>query len=129
VAVVDHEERVSPAADVAGKTWKVLRSAADIVDLESADALGHSDYAVAFAYAEIEFDVEGDVLLGLGSDDGVMAWWNGRAVLIHDVLRGTKPGEDKVCVRAKPGKNILLLKIYDEGGGWGFAVDTRPTSP
>ncbi len=128
VAVVDHEERVSPAAEVAGKSWKTIHSGADIIDLESADALGHTDFAVAFAYAEIEFDAEGDVLIGIGSDDGVMAWWNGRAILIHDVLRGTKPGEDKVRVRAKPGKNILLLKIYDEGGGWGFAVDLRPIS-
>ena len=129
VAVVEHEEEVSPGAEVAGKGWKLLRSNADIVDLESADALGHADFAVAFAYTEIEIDAERDVLLGIGSDDGVIAWWNGRCVLIHDVLRGTKPGEDQIRVRAKPGKNTLLLKIYDEGGGWGFAVDTRPGSP
>lgn len=127
--VVEDEGGVSPGAEVAGKGWKGIRSDADIVDLERDDALGHHDLSVAFAYAEIEAGEERDYLLGIGSDDAVIVWWNGLPVLIHDVLRGTTPGQDKIHVRAKPGKNTLLLKVYDEGGGWSFAVDQALVSP
>jgi hypothetical protein len=122
-SVVEREGAVSPASDVAGTPWKKLSSASDIVDLESGDAFGHRNNAVAFAYTEVAATAEGDLLLAIGSDDGVMVWWNGQPVLIHDVLRGTRPGDDKVHVRTRPGTNTLLLKIYDEGGGWGFCVE------
>lgn len=129
VPVVENEGVVTPAAEVAGKSWKEVVSDQDVVDLESAQAFGHQNHCVAFAYTEIDVEAGGDLLLGIGSDDAVAVWWNGKPVLIHDVLRGTKPGEDKVHVRAKPGKNSLLLKVYDEGGGWGFAVEWAPVAP
>lgn len=130
-AVVDGEDAMDPAASVAavrGIPWKELRAEADIVDLEAAGAFGPRDFSVGFAFAEIESDGEGDVILGLGSDDAAIAWWNGRQVLVQDVLRGTIPGEDQVVLRMKKGRNTLLLKIYDEGGGWSFAADLRPAT-
>lgn len=126
--VVENEGRLAagPKAMVAGKPWKVLKSLTNSVDLESAEAFGQADRAVAFAYAEIESDKEGDVILGLGSDDSAMAWWNGRQVLVQDILRGLNLSQDQLHLTMKKGRNTLLLKIYDEGGGWGFAADLRP---
>ncbi|HEY8240636.1 MAG TPA: hypothetical protein VIH35_04275, partial [Kiritimatiellia bacterium] len=60
--VVENEGAVSPAAEVAGKGWKRIASNADIVDFERDDALGHHDNSVAFAYAEIDAEQEGDML-------------------------------------------------------------------
>jgi len=126
--VIEDEGALDPAQikDVNGVSWKTLNSKADVVDLESAAAFGPHDKVVAFAFAEIEYEDESDMILGLGSDDSVMAWWNGRQVLVQDVLRGVKIGEDQVHLRTRKGRNTLLLKIYDEGGGWGFAADLRP---
>ena len=109
-----------------GRPWKVLNAAADHVDFEAPEAFGLTNQVVAYAFAELESERDGDVILGLGSDDGVMAWWNGRQVLAHDVARGVKAGEDQVRLRMRQGRNTLLLKVFDAGGGWGFAADLRP---
>ncbi|MFH0953963.1 MAG: glucoamylase family protein [Verrucomicrobiota bacterium] len=126
--VVEDEGAIAPAfqGTLAGRSWKVFKSPTNTVDLESTGACGPADNAVAFAYAEIESETDGDVILGLGSDDSAMAWWNGRLVLVQDILRGINVGQDQVHLYMRKGKNTLLLKIYDEAGGWGFAADLRP---
>ena len=128
--VLEDEHRLDPAEskDVLGVPWKAIRSETDVVNLESAAAFGAQDRVAAFAFAEIQSDGEGDVILGLGSDDSAVAWWNGRQVLVQDVLRGTRAGEDQVRLRMIEGRNTLLLKIYDAGGGWSFAADLRSAS-
>lgn len=128
--IAEDESALDPAEikEVKGISWKTLNSKTDVIDLESAAAFGPHDKVIAFAFAEIEYEDETDVILGLGSDDSVMAWWNGRQVLVQDVLRGVKIGEDQVHLRTRKGRNTLLLKIYDEGGGWGFAADLRPSA-
>ena len=127
--VVEKEEAVAPppaGGAVKGRAWSILKSEAAAVDLESPQALGPADRAAAFAFAEIESEKDGDVLLGFGSDDAAMVWWNGRAVLVQDVRRAVKPGEDQVVLRMRKGRNTLLVKVWDEIGGWGFAADLRP---
>lgn len=126
--VVENEGDLDPRRNVtvAGRAWKTLKSGTNSINFEQPDALGPADHAVGFAYAEIESEREGDVILGVGSDDAVMAWWNGRQVLVQDVLRGVHPGEDQVVLRMRKGRNRLLLKVYDAAGGWFFAADLRP---
>ncbi len=125
--VVENEDAITPAANpqVKGRAWKTLKLNGDAIDFANADAFGPADNAVAFAFAEIESDAEGEAILGLGSDDSAMAWWNGRLVLVQDVLRGTTPGDDQIHLTMRKGRNTLLLKIYNEGGGWGCAADLR----
>jgi len=122
---IPNEGTVSPGGGeaVSGIKWRAFRTEKGIVNLKGRDRLGLVDHVAAFAYVEIDSDSDRDVWVEIGSDDGVMAWWNGRRVLAHDVLRGVKRGEDKVLVKMTKGKNTLLLKIYDAGGGWGFATD------
>ena len=125
--VVDDEGALAPQeAGIQGRAWKEFQTTNDLVDLEQESLCGMTDKAVAFAFAEIESEGEGDVVLGLGSDDSVMAWWNGRQVLVQDVLRGLKFSQDQVHLKMQKGRNTLLLKIYDDGGGWNFAADIRP---
>jgi len=128
--VVADESALAAGNDgVAGRAWKMFKTTNDVVDLEQEALCGMTDHAVAFAFAEIESEREGDVVLGLGSDDSVMAWWNGRPVLVHDVLRGLKFSQDQVHLQMRKGRNTLLLKVYDDGGGWSFAADLRPVDP
>jgi len=60
------------------------------------------------------------VWAGLGSDDGIAVWLNGRRVWAHDVPRGPAPNQDRVRLDLKAGENRLLMKIYNHGGGHGF---------
>src|SRR5579872_2546477 len=52
----------------------------------------------------------------VGSDDGIQVWLNGHKVHDHQVTRILKPGEDRIKVQLKAGKNSVLLKL-DQGNG------------
>jgi len=119
--------------------WKrierVLRAGDDperefFVDLH--EAFGERrDHAVAYAVTFIESDRDTEALLSIGSDDGVVAWVNGKEVHRHQVMRGYGSKQDRVPVTLKKGRNTLLLKITQALGGWGFGahVESRDGSP
>lgn len=58
--------------------------------------------------------------IGVGSHDGVRLWINGKLVLDNKVARKAEPNQDVLTVTFKKGKNTVLLKIDQLGGGWGF---------
>jgi CubicO group peptidase (beta-lactamase class C family)/uncharacterized pyridoxamine 5'-phosphate oxidase family protein len=115
--------RVTPGAKVtiAGKEyeWHPLESPDDIVDLRKGST--PSDFAIAYAWAEIEMPATGKGLLGIGSDDGVKIWLNGKLIHQNWASRSTHPDDDVVPVAWQRGKNQLLLKIQNIQGSWGFA--------
>ncbi|HEY9046198.1 MAG TPA: hypothetical protein VIN08_09895, partial [Ohtaekwangia sp.] len=86
-----NEDVISQVVPVAGKPmppvvykgksleWKPYTSATDILDLDA--IYTKADYAAAYALAEIKTDSAVTAYLGLGSDDGVKVWLNGK--LIH----------------------------------------------
>lgn len=60
--------------------------------------------------------------LSLGADDGVFAWWNGEQVMDVGSCQGVNADQFQVEVLAETGRNTLLVKVRDWGGGWGQAV-------
>jgi hypothetical protein len=46
-------------------------------------------------------------------------------VHVHDASRGVTAGEDVKEVTLQKGKNTLLMKIVNEGGGWGGCARFR----
>ena len=82
---------------------------------------------VAAIYMETEFwsDEEQTVRLEMGSNDGIKTWLNGQVVHVHDASRGVTAGEDVKEVTLQKGKNSLLMKIVNEGGGWGGCARLR----
>jgi CubicO group peptidase (beta-lactamase class C family) len=80
-----------------------------------------AEWAVAYAWAEIDLKQETKGLLGVGSDDALKVWLNGKLVHEHWVGRGVKVDEDMVPVMIPAGKNYLLLKVQNMIDGWGFA--------
>jgi hypothetical protein len=90
------------------------------VDL--AAEIGQEEWAVAYAYAEIDSIHQREAVLTCGSDDGIRIWLNGKVVHTHEVGRGYRPGNDAVTVHLKAGKNRLFVKIDNYVGGWGFGV-------
>jgi hypothetical protein len=98
--------------------WATLRSEYGVVDLTQV----YDDwFVVAYAWAQIEMPEETHGVLGIGSDDSVKVWLNGKLVHRNLVVRGVIADNDHVPVTFKKGKNQLVLKILNTGGPWGFA--------
>jgi len=82
---------------------------------------------IAYARAELNLEEGGDALLLVGSDDGIACWLNGEQVHANEIDRGLAIDADQVPITLVPGENVLLLKITQGGGGWGFCA--RLTDP
>jgi CubicO group peptidase (beta-lactamase class C family) len=99
--------------------WESVQSQSDVVDLKAGSSEG--DYAIAYAWAEIEVPAKTKGVLGLGSDDAVKVWLNGKLVHENWIARACAPDEDLVPVDFAAGKNQLLLKVQNIQGDWSFA--------
>ena len=88
-------------------------------------------YVYGYAWAQIDMPKETRAVLGIGSDDAVKVWLNGKLVHRHWVKRGPSKDNDLVPVTFKKGKNQLVVKILNGAMGWGFLcravkVETEP---
>jgi CubicO group peptidase (beta-lactamase class C family) len=118
------ESAVQPKAGasvvIGGRTyeWRLVESASDIIDLKVAKA--PEEFSIAYAWAEIAMPEKMNGLLGIGSDDGVKAWSNGKLIHENWMGRAPRPDDDVVPVEFSKGRNALLLKIQNMQGPWGF---------
>jgi CubicO group peptidase (beta-lactamase class C family) len=119
------EARIQPHAgmkvEIAGHAlkWQPLESKNGIAEVS---VNGHPmDYAIAYAWTEFNVSEKKTVFLGIGSDDGVKVWLNGKLVHEHWVSRPVRIDDDLAPVELQPGKNQLLLKVQNDVGPWGFA--------
>jgi hypothetical protein len=81
----------------------------------------YADVAV-YAYAEVDLPKSGDMLLKIGTNDGYKCWFNGEEVGRFDGGRGYLPDQDTLKVKAVKGRNKILLKVTQMGGGWALGV-------
>jgi HEAT repeat protein len=79
----------------------------------------------AYARTWIHSDAAQAASLEIGSDDGVKVWLNHKLVHANNVIRGLKPGSDKVSVHLDSGWNELLLKVTQHNQGWEFCARLR----
>ena len=121
-ASVEPKESQSVKISGGDYSWRALSANESIIDLQKFFAGGRVENCLAYACARINRKKEGEVFLSLGSDDGIKVWLNGKLVHRNPVARGVVLDEDKLVVNMKAGENILLLKIQQGSGGWGFAV-------
>jgi hypothetical protein len=105
-------------------TWQLYRCPDSIVSLEK--AYPGRDYALAYAYTEVQSDRAGVWYLGLGTDDGGSLWVNGLNVWDSFLCRGVSADDDLVPVMLKKGKNTLLVKSEQWEWHWGFCVRFLP---
>jgi alpha-galactosidase len=118
--------RTVPLDDVALRWHSATAGARGYVDL--AAAFGEVEWAVAYAYAEVESVHARDTVLRCGSDDGIRIWLNGRPVHSREVGRAYRPGDDEVAVRLRAGLNRILVKVDNYHGAWGFGVAIPPAT-
>ena len=69
---------------------------------------------------EIEVSADMELPISLGSDDGIKVFLNGQNILSNNIGRGAAPDQEKLVLKLKKGKNILLLKIHNGAGPSGF---------
>jgi mono/diheme cytochrome c family protein len=94
-------------------------------------ALDTPEEGAMYLYRTVESPGPRELVLVVGSDDGIRLWLNGKLILEEDVQRkayldprGTdRAGGERVTL--KPGLNHLLLKIVNRGQESGFYFDTR----
>jgi hypothetical protein len=86
-------------------------------------AFGQQSDCFAYATTLIDSPVEQSGALLLGSDDGFAVWLNGEALAANlGVSRAMVPDQERLPVRLRAGTNVLLLKIAQGGGNWGFCA-------
>jgi CubicO group peptidase (beta-lactamase class C family) len=77
---------------------------------------------VAYAYAEFEVAKPTPGIALFGSDDGAAVWLNGKRVHHVAADRAVDPESDRFEVSLVAGKNRILVKVDNGGGGWGFSL-------
>jgi cysteine-rich repeat protein len=122
--LAEDDASVTPAigdTDLSGElVWSVLWGDDSRVDLEvfaSVDAPREAYHAV-YLYSE----TARTLTMTQGPDDGAFAWFNGALVFETRVCQGTVQDHYSVEVDFEAGWNTLLVKVYDQGGGWGNYV-------
>lgn len=93
-----------------------------IVNLRAVD--GGPDRCI-YARTTLVSDTERKVRLDIGSDDGIVVWLNGERIHAKTGTRGLTVGEDKLDAALKAGENVLLVKVLQGNGEWGFCVGVR----
>lgn len=64
-------------------------------------------------WQEMVADRDGDVVVEIGSGNGVMVLLNGQVVTTHSSGRGMEYNKEKIILPLKKGKNSLLIKVYN----------------
>jgi hypothetical protein len=100
--------------------WSILESTSGTVDLRQLDK-NKNDFQIAYVWAQIEMPEETNGVLGIGSDDGVKVWLNGKLVHENWLYRDVVPDNDRVPVTFRKGTNQLVLKVQNVLGPWGFS--------
>ncbi|MET6996080.1 DUF4838 domain-containing protein [Chitinophaga defluvii] len=79
-----------------------------------------TENVVAYAQRTITAATARSMKFGVGSNDGVKVWINGKVVLDRPVARKAQPNQDIINVNLKEGANTILVKVDQLKGGWGF---------
>ena len=83
---------------------------------------GDCNDITSYAFIEIEATSAGNRTMRVGSDDSIKVWFNGKEVHKNAVDRGAGNFQDNFKVAVKKGKNLLLVKVSERGGGWSMFV-------
>jgi lysophospholipase L1-like esterase len=87
------------------------------------EILGTHTDCFAYAVTVVDSPVAQNAELRLGSDDGFAVWLNGKHVAANLALaRGVIIDQERLPVRLRKGRNVLLLKISQGMGNWGFCA-------
>ena len=102
--------------------WKRAKSAADTGRVNLREQMTIQDDCNAYAVTELESASERDVEFVFGSDDWITLWLNGKKIFEDTGNHGWKADAFRARGRLVAGKNLLVVKCGNAGGGWEFSV-------
>ena len=89
----------------------------DYIDLT--ELFGEQSDVFTYLFSELESTQDQDVYVHIGTNDAGKVWVNGKLVIEHKTGRAAEPSQNIAPIHLKRGKNTILLKIDQLGGGWG----------
>jgi HEAT repeat protein len=114
-----------PETNPDGADWKPLTRGIGSWEVDLEATYGGLDFAAAYLRTRVWSDVEQDVQLEMGSDDGIKAWLNGKLLYDQWGEGGASPRQKLAQARLLEGWNDLMLKVVDQQGGWVGACRIR----
>jgi serine/threonine protein kinase len=105
--------------------WRPLAHRADHWALDLNATVSKADNCAVYVRTRVHSPIAQAVRLELGSDDAVKVWLNRRLVHGMNKARGLTAGNDIVRVNLSAGWNVLMLKVIDHSGDWGFCCRIR----
>lgn len=102
-------------------TWFATLGAGEVLDFTARYGTIEAPRE-AYAFVYLDSPTSRTLTLSMGADDGMFAWWNGVKVLDVNSCQGVYGDQFQVDVDVVQGVNTLLVKVYDQGGGWGLAA-------
>jgi tetratricopeptide (TPR) repeat protein len=84
------------------------------------DQYEKSDWSVAYALITIESPGQKQVQFRTGSNESIKIWLNGNEVWRLNRIQDAIIDDQITNVTLNPGKNLVLLKICNRIGNWGF---------
>ncbi|MCB1049393.1 MAG: serine hydrolase [Acidobacteria bacterium] len=114
------EQVVSLPFQPQSPTWRQFRVAGTTVDLTQVMETQAS--AIGLAVQVIEKERAEKVVFEVGSDDGIAIWINGEPVYSYGGIRRLNQDEDCFQATLKKGPNLVLVKVLNQSGLWGFSL-------
>jgi putative heme-binding domain-containing protein len=109
--------------------WTNLKVAAGSSLFNFREAFGDCDRSSFYAFTRIESGSSQQLLLLLGSDDGIKVWLNGKMLLRNEVVRGALPFQESLVLSLEPGSNDLLVRVQNGTGDCGLYMHYRHLKP
>ncbi|XZE52262.1 protein kinase domain-containing protein [Planctomycetaceae bacterium SH139] len=103
------------------KTKRVEVSIGEYINLLS--AIERTSNVAAFGVVSIDSPIEQEAMLLVGSDDGVKIWLNEEVVHEFNGGRAFSATSDHVPVKLQAGENVIMVKVSQDAGEWGFALE------
>lgn len=102
-------------------TWKKVKADAEgKLNLEK--DVGGAGEVSAWLVAEVQSQSDRDVKMQFGSDDNHVVWLNGTKIAEDKGRSGWQPDEQTVTAKLKAGRNVMVVKAGNAGGGWLFSA-------
>lgn len=121
------ESSVAPQADfqVVGpdqktRRWNGVSTLGGRVYLD--EYLSPSEFQTGYAACWINATKDEDRLFGVGGDDGMRIWVNGEEIFRYHASRILTPDEHYIRFPLKAGRNLVLIKLDNGTGRWGFSI-------
>ena len=117
------DEKLPPETEPDKVAWQTVQTRDNAIDF--CQVFKDPTNCAVYARAILNCTADSKMHLILGSDDGLKVIVNGKDVLAKNVTRGLRLGDDEADLELTAGRNVVLFKVTQGGGGYGLAVSAK----